>query len=739
MAVGGLSVQVLGAPRVYVDEAFVDLRGRPLLILLRLATAGTTPVTAARLQTDIWDADIDEGAVRVNLTRIRRKLGDGVVVRRNGGYLLADARLDADRFDDLIAHGRDRSARIPQRISAYDEALGMWRGRAYEGIEKHPWVETVALSLDELREQAIDERLELRSLVEDPARLVPDIVTALEQQPLREYRVELLATTLYRSQRQADALAVIRDARRALIDVGLDLGPSLDDLEHQILVHDPSLLLTPLAIATTIRPDIEGQIRAATSLIRAGAFAEALGLIDAAESAATQAADRRSLAESLLARARHASMSGAADPLPVMGRARRLARELRDGPLLAKIAVAGFGHGAPGDLEAGFTELMEPLELLPSAAPERVDLLCAAAAMVGVSSGSSAGEALLAAAVEINETQGTDRTAAVLAATRCIVAAATGGAPDDVEANALEALELARSSDDPALAVVTAHALMRARYARGDLEGVDQLLAPLLAAGRAAMFPFAIVRVSICRGMHAIARAQLDRAETLIADTAAAGVRLRTLNTSRAVTGQRSLLLYELGRLPELLPDLEAQAVPGSPHASTYLAMLALADPARPSPSTFAHQVPDGATLPPFVAIASRVAAARDDEELASWCLAHLERMGEAVLSTGLGTMLFGFAPQLRADLRAVLGDLDGAIADYERAIELTQPSGALLWLDHARVGLAGALVRRDRPDDRRRADILLEEVREGPVVAISPRLAAEIESGRYPPTVGPG
>ena len=60
---------------------------------------------------------------------------------------------------------------------------------------------------------------------------------------------------LYRSGRQADALAAYQDARRAFADeLGLDPGPALSALEGAILRHDPSLLPGSAARPTIRRP-----------------------------------------------------------------------------------------------------------------------------------------------------------------------------------------------------------------------------------------------------------------------------------------------------------------------------------------------------------------------------------------------------------------------------------------------------------------------------------------------------
>ena len=51
---------------------------------------------------------------------------------------------------------------------------------------------------------------------------------------------------LYRSGRQADALAAYRDYRRLLADeLGLEPSPELREIERQILRQDPALVAPP--------------------------------------------------------------------------------------------------------------------------------------------------------------------------------------------------------------------------------------------------------------------------------------------------------------------------------------------------------------------------------------------------------------------------------------------------------------------------------------------------------------
>ena len=62
------------------------------------------------------------------------------------------------------------------------------------------------------------------------------------EEPYRERRWTLLALAQYRSERQADALASIRTAKRLLgQDLGLDAGSEMLALESAILAQDPAL------------------------------------------------------------------------------------------------------------------------------------------------------------------------------------------------------------------------------------------------------------------------------------------------------------------------------------------------------------------------------------------------------------------------------------------------------------------------------------------------------------------
>ena len=76
--------------------------------------------------------------------------------------------------------------------------------------------------------------------------LVGELETLVAQHPLRERLWASLMTALYRSGRQADALAAYARLRRLLIDeLGVEPGPDLRALEQQLLRQSTAWVARP--------------------------------------------------------------------------------------------------------------------------------------------------------------------------------------------------------------------------------------------------------------------------------------------------------------------------------------------------------------------------------------------------------------------------------------------------------------------------------------------------------------
>jgi DNA-binding SARP family transcriptional activator len=731
---GRVEVCVLGRPRVLVDGVAVSLAGRALLLTLRLALTQPRVLPTERLLHDVWpDSSQMAGTVRVAISRLRAALGAETVQHRDGGYALSSTvGLDARRFADLVRIARERGTPLEQRLNIYDEALGMWAGPAFDRVDRLEWVDHEAVRLDDLREQAIDERFELGLLSGDPSALLTDLRAAHDRSPMREQRAELLATALYRVGRQAEALAVLDRTRRVLRDeLGLDPAPSLRELERRILSHDETLRPGPSSARASSTAEIESHLRAATTLSRTGAYDEALAIVDQAEGIAVRTNDRRSIARCMLARASAEGLAGRSIDHHLIDGAQAIARELRDGQLLARCALTRFGSGVPDDKQSALIELTEPLELLPRSAPEQVDLLCAAAAIVTFIDGSEAADRLLEAAEHLYRGHPDVRTEVTWLATRAIIGSVRGLPAPLVDEWATRSYELARTSGDPRLEVVAIQALLRSRYTHGDLDGVEEILDDLERSSRQALMSFGLVRVLLCRSTAALLRGELGRVHDLITAARAEGRRLRTFAAEGATRAQELILFRELGLDAEIrsaVRGLVDQRPPG-----VWNAVLAVTgDPNEAEHlASIAPRVAADDTRPSFAAYAAEVAARHGDARLGQWCSSVLDPLGDTMVMVGLGSVVLNAAPFYAGLGRLATGDVSGAVSRLERALYLTESGGAQLWRDHAAVELADALRRSGDPGDRMRAEALVASVVEGPVVTQSVLLRRRVAEVR--------
>ena len=128
------------------------------------------------------------------------------------------------------------------------EALALWRGAPLADFRYEAFAANEIGRLEGLRLIALEQRLEADLAVGRHAEAVPELEALMRDYPLRERLRGLLMLALYRSGRQADALAVMQDARATLRDeLGLDPGQALQQLEKAILLQDPSLDAAPAA------------------------------------------------------------------------------------------------------------------------------------------------------------------------------------------------------------------------------------------------------------------------------------------------------------------------------------------------------------------------------------------------------------------------------------------------------------------------------------------------------------
>ena len=245
-----MEFRVLGPLDVSRDGRAVALpegRARALLVLLLLEAGRVVPVE--RLVDVLWDGQPPARAVKLVqgfVSRLRRALGPDAIVTLAPGYLVRveDGALDLARFEALLARAR---AEPPERATAtLDEALALWRGPPLAELAGSLAAEPEVGRVEALHLAAIEERVEAELALGRHERLVPELERLVAREPLRERLRGQLMLALYRSGRQADALAAYQDARRTLVDeLGVDPGPELQRLHGSILRHEPELTPAP--------------------------------------------------------------------------------------------------------------------------------------------------------------------------------------------------------------------------------------------------------------------------------------------------------------------------------------------------------------------------------------------------------------------------------------------------------------------------------------------------------------
>ncbi|WP_328362717.1 NB-ARC domain-containing protein [Streptomyces sp. NBC_00445] len=262
-----LRFSVLGPVRAWRGEEQLTTgspQQRALLAALLLREGRTA--TAAELIDALWGEEPPSqalAALRTYASRLRKVLTPGVLVSESGGYAirgLPDGSLDLTTAQDLATEAEKarNSGDLCHAREVLGRALSLWDGEVLAGVPG-PYAEAQRVRLEEWRLQLLESRLDMDLEQGCHAESVSELTALTAAHPLRERLRELLMLALYRSGRQAEALAVYADTRRLLADeLGVDPRPGLRELQQRILRADPGLAepSTPVAEppAVPVRP-----------------------------------------------------------------------------------------------------------------------------------------------------------------------------------------------------------------------------------------------------------------------------------------------------------------------------------------------------------------------------------------------------------------------------------------------------------------------------------------------------
>jgi DNA-binding SARP family transcriptional activator/WD40 repeat protein len=253
-----MDVTVLGPIRVTGRAGDVAIGAKERTVLAVLVAQVGQVVGYDELIDALWPEDPPRTARRTlqaYVARLRSSLEAAsdlrdLVSTQGRGYRLAldRERIDAHRFVRMAELGR-RALEDGRPAAARDtlrEALAMWRGPAYSGVDS-PNPQGEARRLEQLRRSALEDLLTARTALGDglPA-VAADLEAHVSEDPLREHAWALLATAYAAQGDQARALRAIERARSVLAEeLGVDPGPELQSLHARILAQDPGLLAAP--------------------------------------------------------------------------------------------------------------------------------------------------------------------------------------------------------------------------------------------------------------------------------------------------------------------------------------------------------------------------------------------------------------------------------------------------------------------------------------------------------------
>jgi len=242
-----LDVAILGPLAVSVDGARVEVpRGKASELLARLALEAGELVSAERLVEDLWASattEVRRNTLQSKVAMLRRALGPGSVVGRDGGYAL---EVEPDHVDALavqraaMAASRLRERSEPeQALGVCEPALLLFGGTPLQVAGDAEWGSLARTRVDQAHSTLLEVRSWARLELGGASSAIGELEDAVAAYPFHEGLWELLITALYRTGRQADALAAYQRVRFQLgEELGLDPGPALQTLERDILAQD---------------------------------------------------------------------------------------------------------------------------------------------------------------------------------------------------------------------------------------------------------------------------------------------------------------------------------------------------------------------------------------------------------------------------------------------------------------------------------------------------------------------
>src|SRR5262249_43494016 len=141
----------------------------------------------------LWGDDPPATALKtlqLYVSQLRRLLPAETLLTQQPGYVLriGPRSLDAERFEELLAAARGAldAGDAEAAAGTLEDALSLWRGPALADFRYAPFAEHEIQRLEELRIEALEERVEAELARGRDAEIVNEAEALVREHPLRE-------------------------------------------------------------------------------------------------------------------------------------------------------------------------------------------------------------------------------------------------------------------------------------------------------------------------------------------------------------------------------------------------------------------------------------------------------------------------------------------------------------------------------------------------------------------------
>lgn len=255
--------QLLGPLSIaHGPETVVLKPSKPTSLLAALLLNPGTVVSTTYLLRAVWDEEppaTARAALQTCVLRLRRlfaKYGISATTIEAvpGGYRMHNdtETLDLVLFRALTARA-GTAAGLGEELYRLREALSLWQGQPLANVASRMLQQDAVPALEQERLRVLERVCDLELAAGNCHQVLVDLYESARRHPVRERFTEQLIEALYRTGRQAEALAEYRTVRDQLRDeLGIDPGAGLRRLELAILrAEDLAPAREPSARAVT--------------------------------------------------------------------------------------------------------------------------------------------------------------------------------------------------------------------------------------------------------------------------------------------------------------------------------------------------------------------------------------------------------------------------------------------------------------------------------------------------------